>query len=451
MQKLLIITLFSLSTLGVLVGCAPKEVKLEGERFDVRSPLAASLPNAENPNPTDLTADFVNKTLPVILPAPSADLTWSQRGGNVTHTGHHGVLSKAPALVWRASIGQGNSRNSKITAAPVVAEGVIFAIDADNRVSALNSQSGTLVWQASLAPQSDGGGSLSTGGLAYGSGKVFAGSAYGELLALDAKSGTVLWRQNIDAPIMGAPAVDGNTIYVVGRDSWAWAIDASSGKVKWQIAGAPAFTGMIGSAAPAVTDSAVIFPFVSGELAYALKVSGEVLWNVAVSGGRLGQAYATVGDITGDPVVVGDRLYVGNQSGRSMALDLSSGDEVWSAKTGAYGPMLVHGKAVFLVSDQGALMRLDRGTGERVWAEQLPNFKKPNAKKRQAVYAHFGPVLAGGRLVVASSDGYLRSFDPASGTTLSSIKLPAGAAALPALAGDMLYILTTAGEVLAFR
>lgn len=114
MQKLLIITLFSLSNLGVLVGCAPKEVKLEGERFDVRSPLAASLPNAENPNPTDLTADFVNKTLPVILPAPSADLTWSQRGGNVTHTGHHGVLSKAPALVWRASIGQGNSRLSLI-------------------------------------------------------------------------------------------------------------------------------------------------------------------------------------------------------------------------------------------------------------------------------------------------------------------------------------------------
>ena len=140
---------------------------------------------------------------------------------------------------------------------------------------------------------------------------------------------------------------------------------------------------MIGSAAPAVTDSAVIFPFVSGELAYVLKVSGEVLWNVAVSGGRLGQAYATVGDITGDPVVVGDRLYVGNQSGRSMALDLSSGDEVWSAKTGAYGPMLVHGKAVFLVSDQGALMRLDRGTGERVWAEQLPNYKKTNAKKRK--------------------------------------------------------------------
>ena len=153
------------------------------------------------------------------------------------------MLSKAPALVWRASIGQGNSRNSKITAAPVVAEGVIFAIDADNRVSALNSQSGTLVWQASLAPQSDGGGSLSTGGLAYGSGKVFAGSAYGELLALDAKSGTVLWRQNIDAPIMGAPAVDGNTIYVVGRDSWAWAIDASSGKVKWQIAGRTSFYG----------------------------------------------------------------------------------------------------------------------------------------------------------------------------------------------------------------
>ncbi|MGB1006987.1 MAG: hypothetical protein ACPGVX_07405, partial [Thalassobaculaceae bacterium] len=37
------------------------------------------------------------------------------------------------------------------------------------------------------------------------------------------------------------------------------------------------------------------------------------------------------------------------------------------------------------------------------------------AYKRAAVYAHYGPVLAGGRLVVASSDGVLRFFTPESG------------------------------------
>ena len=33
----------------------------------------------------------------------------------------------------------------------------------------------------------------------------------------------------------------------------------------------------------------------------------------------------------------------------------------------------------------------------------------------EAIYAHYGPVLAGGRLVVASSDGVLRFFSPTDG------------------------------------
>ena len=35
----------------------------------------------------------------------------------------------------------------------------------------------------------------------------------------------------------------------------------------------------------------------------------------------------------------------------------------------------------------------------------------PKAKRRKAVTAHFGPVLAGGRLLVAGGDGQLRLFE----------------------------------------
>jgi outer membrane protein assembly factor BamB len=60
-------------------------------------------------------------------------------------------------------------------------------------------------------------------------------------------------------------------------------------------------------------------------------------------------------------------------------------------------------------------------------------------------------VLAGGRLVVVSSDGFVRSFDPASGTFLGAAELPGGAASGPAVAGGTLYVISRKGQLHAFR
>ena len=64
---------------------------------------------------------------------------------------------------------------------------------------------------------------------------------------------------------------------------------------------------------------------------------------------------------------------------------------------------------------------------------------------------YYGPVLAGGRLWVASADGWLRAFSPVDGSLLASIELPGGAAAAPAVAGGVLYVTTREGQLLAFQ
>ncbi len=81
-------------------------------------------------------------------------------------------------------------------------------------------------------------------------GGCFAATGYGELVAIDPASGGVVWRQRLGAPVTGAPAVEGNTVYVVGRDSSAWAIDTSNGRIRWQVPASPSVTGMIGSRRP---------------------------------------------------------------------------------------------------------------------------------------------------------------------------------------------------------
>jgi outer membrane protein assembly factor BamB len=59
--------------------------------------------------------------------------------------------------------------------------------------------------------------------------------------------------------------------------------------------------------------------------------------------------------------------------------------------------------------------------------------------------------LAGGRLILASSDRILREFDPSDGTLISSMKLPRGAASMPIVVKKTLYLLDMDGSLLAFR
>ena len=87
-----------------------------------------------------------------------------------------------------------------------------------------------------------------------------------------------------------------------------------------------------------------------------------------------------------------------------------------------------------------------------IWRVDLPKFVDTGRiRKRRTVFAHYGPILAGGRLIVASSDGQLRSFSPTSGALIGAVPIPGGAATNPVVAGNTLYVVTKAGQLVAFR
>ena len=96
-------------------------------------------------------------------------------------------------------------------------------------------------------------------------------------------------------------------------------------------------------------------------------------------------------------------------------------------------------------------MRLDAATGEVIWQVELPYFVKDNPNKRKAIFAHYGPVLAGGRVVIASSDGLLRFFRPTDGSLVGSLEIPGGAAAAPVAAGGAIFVVGGEGQLHAFR
>ena len=435
--------------LALMAACADKEVILQGERFPVRADLDASIPVEGQPAPT-APAPAENQSVEISL-GPQTGGDWTHRAGNARHLMPHAALSAAPQLAWSAKVGEGSSRKNRIAAAPVVADGRIFTIDAGTGVTA-TSTSGATLWSTDLTAAFDKGGGQSAGGLATAGGKVFATTGYGELVALDATSGAVLWRQRVDAPISGAPATDGSAVYVSGRDGSAWAVDAADGKVIWQVVGTPGKAAYVGTAAPTVGDRAVIFPSAGGDLMAVLKIGGGTkVWQASLAGKRLGRAYALTADVTGDAVIAGKTLYAGSGAGRTVAMSASSGERIWSAGEGALGPVAVAGGSLFLVNDEAKLVRLNADTGEVIWSVEMPYFTNDKVKRRKAIYAHYGPVLAGGRIIVVSSDGLLRAFDPVNGNLVHTAEIPGGAAAQPAVAGGTLYVVGGNGQLHAFR
>ncbi|PTV97291.1 outer membrane protein assembly factor BamB [Rhodobacter aestuarii] len=419
-----------------------REVHLEGERLDPRAVLG----DGGGAEP----ASALEAARPISLPAVVANADWPQRGGSASHGLMNAAIGQGLTHVWSAPIGQGQSRRYRIAAAPVAAGGKVFTLDSRAQLTA-TATSGATVWATDIAAPGDRDDDATGSGLAYADGRIYATTGFAELVAVDAASGAVVWRQKFDAGIGGAPTVADGSVYVLARDGSAWAIDAADGKVQWQMGGVPGKAGMSGVSAPAIAGKTVIFPFATGEMVAVERASGMGVWRARVVGGRTGRGYTIVSDLTGDPVVVGNTVYAGSSAGKLGAFDATSGMRLWGADEGAVSPVQVAGGSIFLISDEGKLMRLDASTGETIWSEDLPYFVKDKIKRQNEIHVNLGPVLAGGKLFVVSSDGLLRSFDPANGALIGQAEIPGGAATDAIVAGSTLYVVSRTGQLHAFR
>ncbi|MCC1491594.1 PQQ-like beta-propeller repeat protein [Cognatishimia sp. F0-27] len=434
-----------LGALIALAGCTDPEEILPGERLSVRDVLETRVdPLAEEPDTTGARA--------IALGTAQANASWPQSGVSPFARVSHAALSSAPALAWSVDIGQGDSRRKRLNVNPVMGGNAIFTVDADHIVRAV-STGGALLWSHDLTPTRDEAFQGQGGGLAYADGRLYVASGFGKVSALDASSGAEIWSQRLGSTATGAPTVSGGVVYLTAGDSTGWAIEADDGRVRWQIEGTGDVNNVAGAPAPALGAQRVVFAFGGGSVQGAFREGGLQLWNADILGRRNGIALATIDDVTGDPLISGDTVFAGTHSGRTVALNLYDGDRLWTAREGALGPLWPVGDSVFFVSDRNQLIRLDAGTGAEIWKVALPGYKpsaRPN-RRRDESFANHGPILAGGRLWVASSDGLLRGFSPEDGSLAVSVEIPRGATTRPIVAGGTLYVVATDGVLHAFR
>ena len=424
----------------VLAGCSDREVILPGKR----EPILKLEPSATE------GAGTLSAPKAFAMPRQKNNVAWPQGHASPSTQVVHAALSAAPKPLWTLSVGTGDRARNRITADPIVAEGIVFTLDSLSVLTA-TSTAGSRLWSRDLTPSFERAGDADGGGIAYGDGVVFVSTGYGVLHALDPKSGSALWTQELKGSGNGRPSYFDGVVYLVSQDSVAWAIEAATGRIRWQLDHLSDVNNMSGSTGPAISEKLVVFGFGAGDLQAAFRGGGLTLWNATLAGGRSGRAVATIDDIATSPVISGSTVFAANSSGRIAAMHLDSGARLWTAPYGARSPLWPAGGSLFFVNDLGQLMRLDATDGSKVWSVDLPGFVSLRQRKSKDVVPHHGPVLAGGRLLLASGDGLLRQFDPETGAERSAIRLGSGATANPIVADGILYVLCRDGKLRAYR
>ncbi|MBM3564629.1 MAG: pyrrolo-quinoline quinone [Alphaproteobacteria bacterium] len=427
------------AALLLLSGCDwfdGKKERLQGDRVSVLLHQRVLQPDAKDTHPE------------IVLPEPTVNPDWPQAGGYPNHAMHHIRVGESLRRAWSASAGKGADSYQRIVAAPIVAQGRLYAIDARSEVSALDAKTGSRLWRVDLTPKKEDDGHI-PGGLAFANDRIYATTGFAQVVALDAKTGKEIWRRAAPSPMHAAPTVRGGLVVAVTVDNRVLALDADTGKEEWTYAGIPESAAILGGAAPAADGGVVVVPFSSGELVALRADNGRLLWSESLASARRTDEVSALSHVRGRPVIDRGRVFALSHGGVMLSVDMRTGRRIWERQVGGLESPWVAGEYIFVLSSDSEVACLSRADGRILWVQALPRWGNEEKKKNPITWT--GPVLASDRLIVAGSHGEAMALSPYSGDILGTERMPAGVAVAPVIADGSVYFLANDAEIVAYR
>lgn len=434
LRPLIVLLSLALGAL-VLAGCSamPKslnpfkkeEVKLPGERISILK------------SQKGFEVDTSLAKTPVVLPAARSNPDWDQPGGVASNAPGHLAFGGGLRSVWRADIGTGSSDEGRLTASPIVYRNKIYSLDTRGVVSAFSTSSGSRLWRVSLAPEKGSGGF--GGGMAASGGRIFVTTGFGIVVALNADSGAVEWTRKIGVPLRSSPTAIEGKLFFVSTESKLYCLSTVDGVELWTFRGLPETATLLSNVSPAVDGDLVVVPYPSGEIiAYNISAK-QPAWADSLSRKRGGSSLASLSD-PARPVIDRGIVFAVGHSGRMIATSQKSGERLWTKIVHGTQMPWSAGDLVYVVDINGVLMALTRKEGRVRWLTELPRTSRWS-----------GPVLAGGRLWVVSSEGVMVSVDAKTGSVMSQRDLGTPVFVAPIVASGRMYVLTDKARLLAFN
>jgi outer membrane protein assembly factor BamB len=203
--------------------------------------------------------------LPLLMAIVAAGVLIAGCGGsssenhNLTGDGYPGINLEATREA-KSSINSGNVSQLKVAwhspiegqgiygsyaSTPVIVNGVVYSQDLESNVQALDLETGDVIWSTEFKSPDHG-----PNGLTVAEGRVY-GATEESMFALDQETGEKLWETKLEgavdiAPIAHEGLVYGSTVpetaesvYQAGAVGTVYALDAETGKKKWEFATVP--------------------------------------------------------------------------------------------------------------------------------------------------------------------------------------------------------------------
>ena len=396
---------------------------------------------------------------PILLPPPVLNASWSQPGGVATNAPGHLAVGQTLKTLWTASAGEGSSKRMRLTSVPIVYGNKIYTMDAEGTVRALSSANGSTLWEQKNVPTQKASfdylhpfnsNNLARGGfgggLAADGGRLFAATGFGTVIAYDANDGKQLWSKNFAIPIREAPTAAEGRLFVVNAESELICLSQADGSQLWTQKGLPENASMLTGANPAVAGNLVFVPYPSGEISAVDIKTGQAKWTDLLARGAINTAETAIGEAA-RPVVERDAVFAMSRGGQLIATSRDKGVRIWTREIKGSQTPWVAGDTLFVVDMTGKLAALNRKDGKVRWVTALPTDKD----KDEGPARWSGPVLAGGRLWLTSSQGLLVAVDAATGTVSTQNDIGTPIMIAPIVAEGRLYVMTDEAKLIAMN
>ena len=287
---------------------------------------------------------------------------------------------------------------------------------------------------------------------------IYFGSTDHFLYAVDLASGKQNWKFETGSGITSSPAVNDNTVLFTSYDGNFYALDATTGKLRWKFktAGEHRFTAkhIHGSqpAAESMPDPYDVFlssPLVWHGAVYFGSGDGNVYALDAATGAPRWK-FQTNDVVHASPVIANDTLFIGSWDSWFYALDAATGRQKWRFKTGEdhdiYNQVGIQSSAsvadgvVYFGCRDSNFYALDAANGEKKWAFN-----------NKGSWVISSPSVKEGKVYFATSDTSLvYALDAKTGAIAYSLKFQGWPFfSSPAIAGNMLYIGSHSGKLIA--
>lgn len=246
---------------------------------------------------------------------------------------------------------------------------------------------------------------------------LFVGASDGQFYSVDAGSGEVLWTFPTRIENLSEPTVEDGVVYFLTGANSLYALDASTGKQLWLYTRPDSSSLSIrGGSRPAYRMGTVYVGFSDGALVALVAKNGQVKWERQLNRNKRFR------DLDTNPLVDEDVLYVLGFDDAAYALRAATGETVWRFDKGGYGGFLMIGDRLFFATSTDEFVAVDKTTGRQIWS--FPTTGQGIATS---------PGILRGLLVFGESQGHLRFVDAGTGRQVGAFLPGRGIFSPPAI------------------